>query len=100
MYLQIAAEQGLVGLAAFGVLLWVVFGSLHRAKQDFTRAGLHDYANITFALAMAALGFLLAGAFLHLIHPRFWWLLVGIAMATPHIARRALVERKGAVYAG
>lgn len=100
MYLQIAAEQGLVGLAAFGGLLWVVFGSLYQARQDFIRAGLHDYANITFALAMAVLGFLLAGAFLHLIHPRFWWLLVGIAMASPHIARRALIERKGAVYAG
>jgi O-antigen ligase len=95
MYLQIAAEQGLLGLAAFALLLWLMVGSLYRARIDFIRAGMPDYANMTAALSLGILGFLMAGTFLHLIYPRFWWLLVGIALAVPQVARYELNRRRG-----
>jgi len=93
LYLQIAADQGLLGLTAFGVVLWIVFRGMHKGYQDFIRAGSPDYANMTVALSVGIIGFLIGGIFLHLIYPRFLWLLIGIALAVPHVAKRELRER-------
>ncbi len=93
LYLQIASEQGLAGLAIFGVVFWFVFKGLHQAGRDFERASLADAAQMTTALGIGIIGFLTAGIVLHLIYPRFLWLLVGIALAAPMVARRELAHR-------
>jgi O-antigen ligase len=98
LYLQIAADQGLLGLAAFGVVLWVVFRGMQTGYQDFIRAGSSDYANMTVALGIGIIGFLIGGIFLHLIYPRFLWLLIGIALAIPHVAKRELREKGEVVH--
>jgi O-antigen ligase len=90
LYLELAAEQGLLGLAAFGVMMWIVFRGLHQASQDFYRAGMPDYVNITVALAIGLIAYLIASTFLHLLIPRFLWLLIGITLAVPQIAKNEL----------
>ncbi|HYN89817.1 MAG TPA: O-antigen ligase family protein [Ardenticatenaceae bacterium] len=87
---QIAAETGIVGLATFSILLWGVFSGLWRAEKALTRIGRWDYAGIASALALGILGYLFASLFLHMVYPRFFWLLIGVALAVPQVAKYEL----------
>lgn len=90
LYLQIAAEQGLVGLVAFGTMVGLLFYGLHQARQNFLAAHMPDYAGIALAFSIGLLGYLLAGIFIHMAYPRHFWLLVGTAIAIFQIARNEL----------
>jgi O-antigen ligase len=90
MYLEIAAEMGLMGLFAFGLIVWALYHALRSAQADFTEAGMPDYANIAFAFGVGLFGFLAVGIVKHMAHPRYFWMLCGIALAMPYVARQAL----------
>ncbi|MCA9924243.1 MAG: O-antigen ligase family protein [Anaerolineales bacterium] len=87
LYLQIAAEQGLVGLFTFGVLVFAAFYRMRQAKIIFSRQGDDEFADLAAALMVGFLGYLIAGIFIHLAYPRHFWLLYGLAIALPQIAR-------------
>jgi len=90
LYIQIASEQGLVGLAWFGLLTWFVFRSLSRAQKDFAAAGMEDYAGMVVALGLGIASLYITGVFAHMTRARHWWLLWAIAMSTPYVAKREL----------
>lgn len=90
LYLEIAAEQGLIGLGAFGVLLGFLFHSVYSARQRFLKAGRPDYARMATALGVAMVGYLIAAIFLHDAYPRYFWTLSGIILALPQVARHEL----------
>lgn len=92
LYLEIMSELGLVGLFWFIGLQWITFKGLQQARKDFLAAGMPDYAGISLAMGAAIIGFLVTGIFLHVAQPRFFWLLYGIALAIPHVAKRELKE--------
>lgn len=85
LYLQVAAESGLVGLLAFGALLWSVISSIVRSRREALRRGLTNCAGLIEALGIGLAGFLVASVFLHAAHPRFFWLLAGVAWALPRV---------------
>jgi hypothetical protein len=86
LYLEIAAEKGIVGLSVFALVLWIAVRNLWRARAAFLEAELHEYKGITEALGLGLFGFLLAGVFLHLSYPQYFWLLIGIALSMPAVA--------------
>ena len=90
LYLQIAAEMGWVGLCAFGFVLWVMFRRLRRAYLAFSRAQRPETAGMVMALCIGLIGYLTAALFLHAAYPRFFWLLVGIALTLPQVADHEL----------
>lgn len=90
LYLEVAAETGILGLTAFGALLLVMFRGLYQARADFLRAGKPDYASMTVAFGIGLIGYLIAALFLHASYPRFFWLLFGIALAIPYVAKQEL----------
>ena len=47
---------------------------------------------MTLALAISLVGYLVTSLFLHMAFARFFWLLVGVSMATPTLARRVETE--------
>lgn len=87
LYLQIAAETGILGILLFGAILWLTFRGLLRAPAAFRQLGLGDSAEITRALTIGLMGYLVAATFLHAAYPRYMWLLLGIALAIPNIIR-------------
>jgi putative inorganic carbon (HCO3(-)) transporter len=87
LYLQIAAERGLVGLAAFGTLLWFMIRSLKRSVHMFQKAGRHDYAALATAFGIGFFGFLIGSIFLHDSYPKYFWLLMGISLSLPQAAQ-------------
>ena len=90
LYIQIASEQGLLGLAWFGILTWFVFRSLNRARKDFAAAGMDDYAGMVLAISLGIASLYITGVFAHMTRARFYWLYWAIAFATPYIAQREL----------
>lgn len=86
LYLETAAETGLVGLLTFGVILAVTFKGAYRAQKGFMRRGQYDEASMSWALAIGLAGYLIASIFLHGAYARYFWLLVGVLLALPHIA--------------
>lgn len=88
LYLEVAAETGLLGLAAFAALLLALAGGLAHARRAFLRAGRPSAAGLVAALAIGLLGYLVASLFLHAAYPRFFWILAAIAFAAPIIAAR------------
>jgi O-antigen ligase len=93
LYLQIAAQTGLVGLIAFGTILWVMFRGLQSARMAFAVARLPQFSSMTMAFGVGMIGYLIAALFLHNAYPRFFWMLFGIALAIPQIAKYELSAR-------
>lgn len=92
LYLEIAAERGLFGLTAFGILIGVMFYNLYRTSRDLNRNGQADLGGLVKALSAGLIGYMITSIFLHDSFPRYFWLLVGICLALPHIARYELAK--------
>ncbi len=96
LYLEIAAEKGLVGLALFALLMGVTFHGLRQGYCRFQAAGMEEYAGIAMALSIAIVGYLFTAIFLHDAYSRYFWLLIGIAMAVPNVAANELAAHQQA----
>jgi O-antigen ligase len=86
LYAEVAAETGLMGLAAFGLILYSALRGLRQAYRVYQQTGLSDFANLTAAFSIGLLGFLAGSLFLHGAYPRYLWLILGIALAVPGAA--------------
>jgi O-antigen ligase len=93
LYLEVAAENGTLGLAVFGGMLAFALSGLQRTRKAFARAGETDFLHLTTAIGIAFVGFLIGSVFLHLSYPRFFWLLAGIAMAVRGLSATAVAPR-------
>jgi len=89
LYLEIAAERGLVGLALFVVIVGSAYWSLWRAEKKYLLLGMKDFADTTVALSAGLTAYLTAGIFLHDSFIRYFWVLIGIAWAALSIAEQA-----------
>jgi hypothetical protein len=81
LYLEVAAENGGLGLAVFGGLIGFALAGIRRTRQSFAAARETEAFHLATAIGVSFAGFLIGSTFLHLAYPRFFWLLVGIAMA-------------------
>jgi O-antigen ligase len=95
LYLQIAAERGLIGLASFGTLLWLMARSLRQAKQGFEQAGVKDCATLAVAFGLGVFGFFVSSLFLHESYPKYFWIFMGIALSLPQAARSEIDRSAG-----
>ncbi len=93
LYLEIAAEKGTLGLAVFGLVLVVCFGSLRRARARFRNGGLEPCALLARGLEIGLVGYLISSIFLHGHHIRYLWLLFALAAAL-HAVSRGSAERR------
>jgi O-antigen ligase len=73
-YLQMAAEAGTLGLAAFAGLMLVTLGSARRARHRLAAARWHVEARLADALFAGLVGFAVAAIFLHQAWPDYLWL--------------------------
>ena len=85
IFISIAAELGIVGLAAFSCLLFVTARLLLRARRRLltTRP---DLADLPTAFLLAIVAYVACGLFLTLAFERYFWLLMALAAASAAIA--------------
>jgi O-antigen ligase len=86
LYLEVAAETGLLGLFSFALLLWGVFRSVRKAQHALSKKDLASVSTMIVAFAFGFIGYLTSALFIHSAYPRNFWLLVGIALAIPRVA--------------
>jgi O-antigen ligase len=96
LYLEVLAENGLLGVLIFGAMVYqMIFRPLY-AYADLKKAGLVEQALLFRGITYGILAFLIGSFFLHGAFPRYLWLLFGLAMAADNIARNEIaVIRKG-----
>ncbi len=84
--LEILAETGLLGMAAFLTIVTATLLTLRRAYAVFKRRADSKTANLVFSLGLAVIAFLITSIFLHGAYIQYFWLLVTIAAAAGRIA--------------
>ena len=94
LYLEIAAELGLIGLTVFGLILWQAGKAVRKTYRTFCQLGRQDDARRVMSFGLGVSGYLLAAFFIHDAYPRYLWLLLGICLALPNILPDSLRERE------
>jgi putative inorganic carbon (hco3(-)) transporter len=97
LYLEVLSELGICGMIVFLLILWNVFQGLSAARSDLDDLDELGYSSLITALMVGFIGYLTAAIFIHGAYPRYFWLLVGISMAVPQIARNILQQRAAEV---
>ena len=89
LYLEVAAENGILGIIVVGGLLFMTFRALFEARKRFRAAGDHTHAELAAWLAIGLLGYLVSSLFLH---GAFIWMLglqIALIVALRQISRSA-----------
>jgi O-antigen ligase len=81
LYAQLAAENGIVGLAIFVAAMAAAFRSLQRSRVILETLGTRRQAMLASGVMVALAGYLMTSAFLHGAYLRYLWLLLGFAAA-------------------
>ena len=92
LFLEVAAETGLVGLVVFLAVVYLSFRSVFRAWRDFKRLGDGQDADLAAVVGIGMLGYFTAALFIHGAYPRYLWVLVGLALALPQVVRAVRAE--------
>ncbi len=87
LYLETAAETGIPGLLVLGGVIAGIFASLAAGRRMFRSIGDHRADGIGHAIGAALVGYLITSIFLHMAFARLAWLVIGMALAFPSIAR-------------
>lgn len=87
LYLEIASESGIVGLAVFCAAAVAAFVGLRRARATLLAQGDFTSADLARAFEIALVGYLVSSVFLHGHFQRYLWLLFGFAAAVRLMAR-------------
>jgi len=82
LYLQVAAESGVVGLLTF---LPIIIGPLVTLELTRRSAGVGEWRELAFGLEVGLLCYLLASVLLHASYPRYLWMLLALAVAARQV---------------
>jgi O-antigen ligase len=94
LYLEIAAERGVVGLLVFGSILVLALRQVFQASAKFKRLGNQQMADLSAAMGVSLITYLVTAFFLHDAFPRFFWVLVGVCWAIPQIAQDLSISHR------
>lgn len=86
LYLEIAADTGVVGLSAFLAIVGSTMVELLRLRTVFRRRR-PDLANLATSFFVALVAYLACGLFLHLSYQRYYWLLVALSASVVWVLR-------------
>ena len=87
LYLEIAAETGLVGLVVFLTIPLLLLRDLEVLRRDLSGPR-PDLARLAAGFTLALLAYLGTGVFLHLAFERYYWFLVALTAAAVGIMDR------------
>jgi len=86
LYVEIASEQGLLGIVIFGILIYNLYAGLARARRAFERLHNHEMMSMAVAATISLTVYLTSALFINSAYPRPFWILVGLALAFPVFA--------------
>jgi lipopolysaccharide/colanic/teichoic acid biosynthesis glycosyltransferase/O-antigen ligase len=92
LFLEIAAERGLLGIGVFAMIVWAMGANVVDTRRRFAAAGRVEEMQLVTAIGISLLAFAITAALLHGDYARHWWLLFGIALSLPQMADRELAK--------
>jgi O-antigen ligase len=94
LYLEVAAETGILGLIVFFVLIWVTIKTILSARKKFNLVNMNDYFRLTTAFFIGFIGYLSAAIFIHDAYPRYFYLLIGIGLSLNFVADNTITTQE------
>jgi O-antigen ligase len=86
LYLETAADLGIIGFSAFMAVIGATLLPLWRLRRRL-RAKRPDLANIAASFFLSVTAYLYTGVFLHLSYERYFWLLLALAAVAAAVIR-------------
>jgi O-antigen ligase len=86
LYLEILAETGVIGMAAFILMIFVIFNSLNQARHQLNQVGRSDLVPWLLALQFGLMAYLLNSIFLHDSFARYLRLSIAMALSATALA--------------
>jgi putative inorganic carbon (HCO3(-)) transporter len=86
LYLELAAETGIVGITVFSIMQITLFVSVQRAKKRLGSSQRSDLIPWVNGIQYGLIAYLLASLFLHADYIRYFWLIVGLTASCSVIA--------------
>ncbi|PJF37284.1 MAG: hypothetical protein CUN49_01115 [Candidatus Thermofonsia Clade 1 bacterium] len=96
LYLELAAEMGMLGLLSFGGILLMLFVSTARARRQFRELDRPDLAAWTASLQLGVVSYLITSIFLHADYARYLWIMFALA-ASASVLSEAMMNRRRAL---
>ena len=87
LYLEIAADSGMIGLLSFLAAVGATMVQLFRLRRRF-RATRPDLASYATSFLVALVAYLVTGTFLQLSYQRYFWILVALAASVVWVLQR------------
>jgi putative inorganic carbon (hco3(-)) transporter len=90
LYLEIAAETGIIGVSVFLAIVVTLLRQLWRARLRWMNRN-PEFSDLATALCLSLIAYQLTGVFLHLNFQAYYWLLlalIGVALNLMHSAFR------------
>ena len=89
LYLESLAETGIIGFSVLAWLLITSFLTVIRARKMFQTANIKDYEGMSTGFLAGLAGYFTAAAFIHNAFPRYFFLLLGIALSLQMVAKNS-----------
>lgn len=94
IYLEMAAEMGVLGLSSFALMMAILFLSSFRARATFRRLNRPDLDAWTASTQWGMVGFLTTSIFLHADYTRYMWLLFAVVAGSSVLANTMLKKQQ------
>jgi O-antigen ligase len=92
LYLEMAAETGIVGLLAFTLVIIVTLFNARAAIRMFKESGNPASASLVTSCALGLIGYLATSLFLHGHYIHYLWFLAALLAAAKHTAARRVLD--------
>jgi len=96
LYVQVAAETGLLGLISFALVLFTAFGLMERGRRRLRQLGADAFADLIWAVELCLITYLTLSLFLHAAYFRHFMLLLALGAAGATVALEGAPRALGA----
>jgi O-antigen ligase len=95
LYLQLLADQGLIGTFVFLTLVYFVFVNLLKGHSNFKALRMNDEMKITAALFAALAGYMFMSLYRNNAYTNVFWVLIAVCMSATQVAANTIQNDLG-----
>jgi len=93
LFLEVAAETGVIGFSVFVFVLFVCLQVMFRGRNSFNRSGMDDYSGMITGFLGGFIAYFVASVFIHNAFPRYFYLLIGLALSIRLVVQNTITLR-------
>ena len=94
LYLEVAAETGVIGFSMLVIVLVVCLTTMFRGRAALVRVGASEYAGMVTGFLGGFIAYFTAALFIHNAFPRYFYLLIGIALSVRLVVKNVVADWK------